>query len=359
MSAENTQQSAVLEMSDEEFLKSASFEDSVTEEVIEDSSAEPEEQIETISTDEQSSEESTEQNEEEETQDSDLKTESKEPSSDKPNTEIDYKSEIEKLLKPFKANGKDIQVKTVEDAVALMQMGANYNKKMAGLKPSLKVLKLLEQNNLLDESKLNFLIDLDKKNPDAITKLIKDSGIDPFDLNEENVGKYQPTHRAIDDQSLELDLVLEELKDTPTYSKTLEVVGKVWDNPSRNIMASQPQLIKVINDHVASGIYDIISTEVERERMFGRLDGLSDLDAYRKIGDAIQAQGGFNHIGNPQPSEPIKVAPKPKADDTQIKDKKRAASMTPAAPKTTAKADFNPLALSDEEFNKLSASQFL
>ena len=58
--------------------------------------------------------------------------------------ELDYKAEYEKLLKPFKANGRDIQVGSVDDAIALMQMGANYNKKMAALKPNMKLLKMLE-----------------------------------------------------------------------------------------------------------------------------------------------------------------------------------------------------------------------
>jgi hypothetical protein len=340
-----------LDMSDEDFLASPPYEEPVEQEESstneEDDAPNPEDET-------QAEEDTYEDSSETQAEESKPDTQEEEATD-----QIDYKAAYEQILKPFKANGKEVQVQSVEDAISLMQMGANYNKKMAGLKPNLKVLKLLESNNLLDESKLNFLIDLDKRNPDAITKLIKDSGIDPFDLNEEKANTYQPTNRAIDDQTLELDLVLEELKETPTYSRTLEVVGKSWDNQSRNVLATQPQLIKVINDHVASGIYDIISTEVEREKMFGRLNGLSDIDAYRKIGDAIQARGGFNHIGNQQPAAPIKVQPKPKADDAQLKEKRRAASSTPAAPKAAVKSEFNPLSMSDEEFNKMSASQFI
>ena len=89
---------------------------------------------------------------------------------------VDYKAEYDRLVAPFKANGREITVKSVDDAIALMQMGANYNKKMSALKPNLKLMKLLENNGLLDETKIGFLIDLEKKNPDAINKLIKDSG---------------------------------------------------------------------------------------------------------------------------------------------------------------------------------------
>ena len=98
-------------------------------------------------------------------------------------TDPDYKAEYQRLLAPFKANGKDIQVTSVDEALTLMQMGANYNKKMAALKPNLKVLKLLDTHGLLDENELNFLIDLKEKNPKAIMKLVKDSGIDPMEMD--------------------------------------------------------------------------------------------------------------------------------------------------------------------------------
>lgn len=276
---------------------------------------------------------------------------------------VDFEAEYKKLLTPFKANGREIQVKNVEDAIALMQMGANYNKKMAALKPNLKLMKLLENNGLLSEEKLSYLIDLEKKNPDAINKLVKDSGIDPMDLNAEKASGYKPGTYTVDDREIELDTVLEEIQDSSAYNQTLEIVSNKWDGASKQVIAKTPQLLKVINDHIESGIYDIISKEVERERTFGRLNGLSDIEAYRQVGDAIQARGGFNHLGrqdNKSPEQPVVVPPKPKkVDDDKLRDKKRAASSTkPAAPNVTAK-DFNPLSLSDEEFSKQIQSKFL
>ena len=85
------------------------------------------------------------------------------------------KSFFDKVTAPFKANGRQMQIEDADDVIRLMQMGANYNKKMAGLKPALKMVKMLERNKLLDEDRLNFLIDLDKKDPTAIAKFLKDS----------------------------------------------------------------------------------------------------------------------------------------------------------------------------------------
>ena len=275
---------------------------------------------------------------------------------------INYEAAYKKLFAPFKANGKDLQVATVDEAVTLMQMGANYNKKMAALKPNLKLMKLLENNGLLSEEKRSFLIDLEKKNPDAIGKLLKDGGIDPLDLNAENASDYKPHTYNVDDRELELDTILGELQDSPSYNRTLDVVSNKWDGASKQVIAQQPQLLKVINDHISNGVYDLISTEIERERMFGRLNGLSDLEAYRHVGDAIQARGGFDHLasqGQAKPAVQPAVKPAPVVDDQKLKDKKRAASPTKATPATAPAADFNPLALSDDEFTKLVNKRLL
>ena len=297
--------------------------------------------------------------------------EAKKPAAEAPKVEepvaeapaINFEAEYKRLLGGFKANGREIKVDTVDDAIALMQMGANYNKKMAALKPNLKLMKMLEANGFLNEDKIGYLIDLGKKNPGAINKLVKESGIDPMDLSAEKGEAYKQTAYAVDDREIELDTVLDELQGSPAYTRTLDVVSNKWDVASKQVVSQSPQLLKVIADHVASGIYDLISTEVERGRMLGRLNGLSDIEAYRQVGDAIQARGGFNHLGKSQPAAapatPVVVAPKPKpVEDDKLKDKRRAASSTQQAAPSAAAKDFNPLEMSDDEFSKLAVPKF-
>lgn len=280
--------------------------------------------------------------------------------------EIDYQAEYSRLLAPFKANGRDIQIKSVDEAITLMQMGANYNKKMAALKPNLKLLKMLENNKLLDESKISFLIDLDKKDPAAINKLISDSKIDPMDLDADKAGDYKQATYTVSDTEIELESVLDEIESTSTYKRTLDIVTNKWDAASKQSIAGNPNALRTLNNHVASGIYDIISAEVDNERLFNRLNGLSDLDAYRQVGDAIEARGGFNHLFQGSSSDKKEtlpagtvVTPKPKKEESdKLNDKRRAASPTRAGtPK--AKPDFSPLGLSDEEFAKQGLQQFL
>lgn len=270
-------------------------------------------------------------------------------------TKIDYKGEYEKLLAPFKANGREMQVDTVDDARTLMQMGANYNKKMAALKPNLKIVKMLEKHNLLDEEKLSFLIDLSKQDPNAINKLIKDSGVDPLDLDTEQASNYRPNSYTVNDKEVELDSILDEIRDTESFNTTASIIGTKWDERSKQVLVDNPMLIKVINDHVESGIYDKISAVVERERMLGRLNGLSDIEAYKHVGDAINAQGGFQST-----SKTTNVKATNKVEDPSLKNRKKAASSTKSTKASTKVDDnFNPLAMSDEEFERIASSKFI
>ena len=243
-------------------------------------------------------------------------------------------------------------------------MGANYNKKMQGMKPGLKLLKTLE-NNEISQDKLNFLIDLDKKDPAAIARLVKEAKIDPLDFDLEQGDTYTAGNHSADDTEVEVDSVLSEIKDSSHYNQTLELVATQWDTASKQAVRAEPQLLKVINDHMASGIYDLISTEIEHQRMLGQNTGMSDLEAYRTVGDAIQERGGFDHLftsqeqGQQTRPPDDKPAPNKRANDSKRRDKRRAASPTRQAPDSGKTTDYNPLALSDDEFEKQFNSEFM
>lgn len=273
----------------------------------------------------------------------------------------DYKALYEAVLAPFKANGKEVQVQTVEDVKTLMQMGANYNKKMQALKPNLKILKMLENNGLLDEVKLNFLIDLDKKNPEAIAKYIKEGGIDPLDIDVNKSEEYTPNTYNVSDGEVALHEVFDEIRDTPGYVTTLDLINNKLDSASRKVLFNDPNSIKIINDHVQTGVYDQVMNIVESERMLGRLQGMSDLDAYKHVGLLLQQQGAFNaspkgSTAKKNPDVTTGKATTDKQREQERLDKKRAAgSPTGTSSKSKLPEGFNPLALSDAEFEKYAS----
>ena len=196
-------------------------------------------------------------------------------------SEMDYKQAYEAIMKPFKANGKEVQPTSTEDVVSLMQMGAGFVKKMQTIKPMQKIIKSLEEANI-NEEKLNFLIDISKGNPDAIKKLVKDNKIDVMDLDTEEI-KYSPSNNLVDDSYVEFSTILDDIKDTPEFTKTQTIATNVWDEQSRKLLLQKPELLKGLHQEVTMGRYDKVQGIIDRERIFGRLENKNDLEAYIDI----------------------------------------------------------------------------
>ena len=278
-------------------------------------------------------------------------------------TDAQYIEMGKQLMSEFKANGTTIKVKSVEDAIQLMQMGANYHKKMTGLKPSMKVLKLLENHGLMDESKLNYLIDLSQKKPGAITQLLKDSKIDPLSIDMDATKEYVPQQRSISDTEILLDEVLDSISTSSSYNKTLTVIGDEWDTGSKTLIAQNPVVIRTINAHIENGIYDQVKNAVDYERSLGKLQGVNDFEAYQVVGSYMHENNLFvsaagktapvtNRVTPPANTEQANSAAASK--DAERAQRKAAASSSRTSASSDSKDNYNPLNMSDEEFIKLN-----
>jgi hypothetical protein len=217
-------------------------------------------------------------------------------------SETDYKAEYEKLMAPFKAAKRMVSLNNVEDARRLLQMGVDYSNKMANMKPHMRVLRTLEKADLLDPSRINFLIDLDKKNPEAIKRLLKEADIDPLSVDLEGSEAYSPTDHTIGDAELAVRDVLDNIQHSPKFAETVEVITKGMDMKSRQALQESPEVIATIHEHIEAGLYQKVQDQVANERMLGRLTGLSDLQAYYQVGDAMHKAGAFIDLDASAPS---------------------------------------------------------
>ena len=272
-----------------------------------------------------------------------------------PAGEVDYKAGYEQIMAPFKANGKTMQVKSVEEAIQLMQMGANYTRKMQELQPHRKTLLMLENNGLLDEGKLSFLIDLDKKNPEAIKKLLQDANINPLDVDMDKESTYQEGNHKVSDEEAQFRLVLDELNSNPVGRETLQTINSTWDQASKEVLWKQPEVMNTINAQRENGVYARITAEIDRRRTLGVIQvGVPFLEAYRVVGDELHKAGAFNDLFKPKASAVAPVAtraamPKP----TGLDPKAEAAAVHRGSPsKTTSPLEAMQKA-SDDEFLKM------
>lgn len=276
--------------------------------------------------------------------------------------DFNYKAGYEQIMAPFKANGKMITPRSPEEAISLMQMGANYTRKMQELQPYRKVMLMLENNGLMDEGKLSFLIDLEKKNPEAIKKLIKEAGIDPLDINPEEEVNYQAGNHRVTDAEAAFATELDDLKSTPEGQATLGVIAQTWDAQSKEALFENRGLLQTIQQQRENGIYDRIVSEMSRLQMLGQIPaGTPFLAAYNQVGNQLAAAGGFADLVQPKAEPTVTtpavkapvvtrvVQPKPVITNTE---QASAASPSRAAPRKVEQF-INPLAMSDEDFAKL------
>lgn len=271
-------------------------------------------------------------------------------------------ADIERLFKPFKASGREIKVDSIDEVIQLMQKGVNYHDKMAGLKPSIALVRMLEREGLNDPQQLGFLIDLHKKNPDAIAKLVKDSKFDSLEHDDTKTDSYKPGNYGLSESETALEDVLTELKTSPAFEQVISFAGNQMDTASRKVIGENPGVLLLIADHVESGMYDVIQAELTKQKMLGNLKGMNDLEAYDAVGKDLGKRGAFNHLQKIAPAvkqEPVVIAPKQKVVDPAVAKAKAAAAPAKASPTGKAgKQEFNPLSLSDDEFAKLAGKQY-
>lgn len=300
-------------------------------------------------------------NEREETSDKDSSEDDE--SEEKPEESKDlatYKAFYDRVMAPFKANGKMIELQSEEEVIQLMQMGANYTKKLQDIQPHRKVLLMLQNNDLLDEGKLSFLIDLEKKDPKAIHKLLKDSGIDPMDIDTESEPDYREGNHTVSDEEAQFRSVIEDVASTDAGKETIRIIQTQWDQTSKEVLWSQPDILQVMHSQRENGIYDRIVAEVDRQKTLGKISPTTPfLEAYQMVG--TQLYGGQpkpasadNPNPGPAPKRELERRPAKPKPKVQNGDKAKAASTTRSSPRSS-NPIVNPLEMSDEEFMKMDS----
>ncbi|AEJ81605.1 tail length tape measure protein [Erwinia phage vB_EamP-S6] len=274
----------------------------------------------------------------------------KEPVKDEPAKEVDYKAQYERIMAPFKANGKDIKLDNPDDVIRLMQMGANYTKKMQGLQPHLKLLKMLDNQGLLEEAKLNNLIDLHKRNPAAIQQLVRESGIDPLEIDTSKDPGYVPGNHSVSEQELQFSSILDEVTSTQEGQDIVVAIDKQWDDASKQALYKEPAVLQHLVNQKQSGVFDAIVNEVERQKMLGNLANVPFIQAYNIVGQELHKAG---RLPNQAPATTVLETKAAPVKTVANSDKARAASPTKSAPQKV-KQELNHLAMSDDDFLKLN-----
>ncbi|MEA1999121.1 MAG: hypothetical protein U9N61_07360 [Euryarchaeota archaeon] len=315
----------------------------------------------------------------------DTQTKSGNDGESKDSDEIDYKAEYARLSEAnaklqsfydgatseFTANGRKVRGFTdPKKIIQSQQMSASYSDRMAALKPYRPLMKPLKERGYLDDPEaFDFAMQVMDGDVESVKKLLKDKGIDPFEMDMENINHEKKAYA-----STEMDVAIDEMFESAgragIQNELQTALSKDWDDESLVSILKDNNYKNDLLEHMSNGTYDIVQdriAEIKRSDNTGRYSDLSKIDQYK------QAIVSLNKEHTPPPgSEKDDQSAKPDVDDSAQKEeeykKKLVAQKNKKASEARKKASsvsrkksgtkkdkqsFDPDKLSDEEFESM------
>jgi DNA-binding transcriptional MerR regulator len=280
-------------------------------------------------------------------------------------TDEDYKKAYKDLLQPLWARGHNFTPRNMQEVKTLMSQGVDYLYKTQQLAQHRKQIELLQREGISNDE-LTFLIDLKKKDPEAIKKYFADGDLNPYDVDVTEEPNYQPKTHMVDDETLALRDGVNDLMQKPDGRECYDTLVRDLDKASQDYFLKEPQLLQTFYDHqhINAGnnksLYTYIKDEIDHEKALGRLpQNMPFLDAYRTVGDNLYKQLG--QAGN-QPSNRTNNSYNSTAPEVHqrlgrtrngyFNDRVRSAGVSPKTKSSRSNTNVNPFDMPDDEFLK-------
>lgn len=258
-------------------------------------------------------------------------------------TNINYEEVYKQIFSPFRANGKEITPRNVEDVISLMQMGANYTKKMQAMAPMRKIFESINAANI-SEDDLTFLIDLHKGNKEAIKQLLKKNEIDTLDLDLDEINYTPNKQNIVSDGDVNFSETLSEINDS--LPQIQDILNNKWDVESKKFLLNDPKMMVALHEEIQMGRFEKVQERLELEKTFGRYKGVPDVQAYIDLVNRM-----VQEEQSKQPKKTESNTPKP---NKNVPDKRKAAPTRGTNKSSSTLTAKDLFSMSDEEFERLS-----
>jgi hypothetical protein len=342
------------------------------------------------------SDESESLDDDEEEDDSDASTEddsqttSENDDGNKDSDEIDYRAEYEAILaekeklqsfydevtSEFIADGRKVKgFADPKKIIKSQQMSASYSNRMAALKPYRPLMKPLKERGYLDDpDKFNFDMQVADGDIEALKKLLKDKGIDPYELDMDNIDHKQKVYTA-SDIDIAVDDMFEDAKRVGVDRQLQDAFSRDWDDESIVEILSNVKFGADLLDHIESGAYDMVQDRIASIKRLddGSFASMSKVDQYKAAVKSISEEQAKiaqqQQEMNAEPEAKEETQGESKADkeaeeraykERVAKNKKASAARKKAASVSKVKSGrkkekktFDPDELSDEEFEAM------
>ena len=263
------------------------------------------------------------------------------------------------LTAPLKAAGHEFTLEDPNQIRELVSKGLDYTRKMQQISHLRGIGEILREHDMLDPVKLAYAVDLANHKPEAIARLIKESGVDTFELGDDVADSYQATPANIEGKAKEVSVreIVEQYRDDENFNEVFNE-ARQWDDASQVTLVNNPEVLHLLAAHANNGVYKQVMAKVIQERA---ITGTTEpiLQHYNRIGQAMFAtenDGGNAQATQKQPpakTERVAIKRKPVDEATRRKALAPTASTKTKTKslKITSKADI--YSMSPDEFNNL------
>lgn len=212
------------------------------------------------------------------------------------------------LTAPLKAAGHEFTLEDPNQIRELVSKGLDYTRKMQQISHLRGIGEILREHDMLDPEKLAYAVDLANHKPEAIARLIKESGVDTFELGDDVADSYQATPANIEGKAKEVSVreIVEQYKDDENFNSVFNE-ARQWDNESQVTLVNNPEVLHLLAAHANNGVYKQVMAKVIQERA---ITGTTEpiLQHYNRVGQAMFAAENDGGIAQaPQKQAPAKA----------------------------------------------------
>lgn len=297
-----------------------------------------------IETDDEIQEESTQIDEDSNENSYDANKESEKYEEDNIETDEESNKEIDENDEPIIVNfgSGEIQVNDLEELKTIASKALKDKTKFDQYKDDIALLEGIKEQGL-SEKDLYLLVEARKGNKKAIAKLLKETGIDIYDIDpdDEEVDNYEPNEYKIDPRIVETKAIIDNLKkDQQVFTKFNNLLTNDFDEQSRQQVFQDPTLLEFIGESIKSGLYEKIAPIYMKKKLLGESPVTAFISAYDEYNKSIQD------------TQINQIKQNAQVNKTKAEKRRKASAGVKNSVKSTKKKPIDFNTMSDEEFEE-------
>ncbi len=240
-----------------------------------------------------------------------------------------------------------------EKLLEIQQKSISDSRKLDEFSDVKPVLKTIRDSGLKDPKRLATVVEALSGNPEALKLLIKESGVDPLELDYQDIdnSKIDENKYIQSDVELAFDGFIDNADKLGVKDQLVEKVVSGWDSESLAKLSTDGVSGSRILRHIKSGAFDEVKAEmINQERLdtTGEFKSMNDFDRYAYASNIVAENKSIKSKEIVDVvDEPVKKEIKKEVKKTPVSDKKNRIEKAKKASESTSSS--KPVASKDSK----------